>query len=256
MIRELEYMTWLEARDAAKETDTVLIPIGALEPQGPHLPLGTDTLAAKYAALKLAEKANVVLAPSINFGYSGWFKGFQGLITIRKDTMTDLLRQYCRSLAESGFKRQLFLSPHLGNNDLIGEVGIELREEGVKMALINLWHATNPIAKIKNIDFKENVFTHAGEIMTSVMMVITPDSVKMNAAIAEQPKSAVPGCNFGTMFDVNFNGLNYVVYRFSGEDTKSGSYGDPMAATAEKGKQVIDGWLENITEFIENFQKY
>jgi len=256
MLRELENMTWLEAEQAAKETDTILIPIGAVEPQGSHLPLGTDTIAAKYAALKVGEKANVVVAPAIPIGYSAWFKGFPGLMSLRKETLTEVLRQYCRSLAASGFTRQIFFSPHFGNNDVIAEVGVELRNEGVRVAMINLWHVTNQIIKNKNLEFKEAHFTHAGEVMTSIMMAIAPEMVKMETAVAEYPDSKVPNGKWAGLFDVNYKGINYSVYHFSGEDSKSNAYGDPMAATPEKGRMLIDGWVESIMDFIEDFKTY
>jgi len=258
MIRELENMTWLEVEAAAKQTDTVLIPIGACEPQGAHLPLGTDTIAAKYAAEKVAEKVNAVIAPTLPIGYSQWFKGFPGLMSLRRETLTEVLRQYCRSLAESGFTRQFFFSPHFANNDVITEVGIELLDEGVKIAWINLWWAANAVIGGKEIagEFKEPMFKHAGEVMTSIMMVIAPEMVKMDTAVAEAPKTIVPESKWSGIFDVNHKGFNYCVPRYSSEDSKSNAYGDPMAATPEKGQKIIDGWVENITSFIENFQKY
>ena len=88
------------------------------------------------------------------------------------------------------------------------------------------------------------------------MMVITPDMVKMKAAAVENPEAPIPGCKFVSMFDVNFDGFNYGLFRYSGEDTKTGSYGNPMAASAQKGQQVIDAWVENITAFISNFKKF
>lgn len=256
MLKKLVNMTWLEARDAAKETDTIVIPIGAVEQQGPHLPLGTDTIAAQYVAEKVAEKANVLVAPTISIGYSQWFKNFPGMISLRKETATEVLRQYCRSLAASGFKHQFFVSPHFTNDDIIAEVAIELRDEGIIIASVNLWHATNDIIKSKDIPFKEAKFTHAGEVMTSIMMAIAPETVKMKDAVAEYAQSALPGCQSSGLFNVIFNKMTFSVFHYTEESSKSGAYGDPMAATAEKGQQVVDAWIENITEFVKTFQKY
>jgi len=256
MLKKLENMSWLEARDAAKETDTILIPIGSVEQQGPHLPLGTDTIAAQYVAEKVAEKANVLLAPTISIAYSQWFKNFPGMISLRKETATEVLRQYCRCLAASGFKHQFFLSPHFTNDDIIAEVAIELRDEGIIIGSVNLWHVTNDVIKSKNIPFKEAKFTHAGEVMTSVMMAIAPETVKMENAVAEYAKSAIPGCQSSGLFNVIFNNMTFSVFHYTEEDTKSGAYGDPMAATAENGQQVVEAWIETITAFIRTFQKY
>ena len=194
MLKKLENMTWLEVKEAAKETDTILIPVGAVEQQGPHLPLGTDTIVAQYVAERVAEKSNVVLAPSFTVGYSAWFKNYAGLISFSKETLTQVYREVCRSLAASGFKRQIFINPHLGNDDAIADVGVELRAEGIYLSKINLWHNTSEITKSKNIPFKEAQFVHGGEVMTSIVMACAPELVKMDKAVAEYAsKSDIPG---------------------------------------------------------------
>lgn len=256
MLRRMEHMTWLEVQAAAKETDTVLIPIGAVEQQGPHLPLGADTIAAQYIGEKVAERTGALLAPAISVGYSQWFQNFPGMLSINKATLTEVVRQTCRCLAASGFKRQLFINPHLGNDDVIFEVAVELRQEGIQIASVNPWHATNDIVAMgADIGLKEKKFTHAGEIMTSIFMAIAPELVKMDAAVAEAPTTAIPGGSSLGMHKLTFNKMTFAAFRYSDEETNSGSYGDPFAATTEKGWHFANTWVDIISEFVEAFRK-
>lgn len=255
MLRKMENMTWVEVQNAAKETDTVLIPIGAVEQQGPHLPLGADSIAAQYIGEKVAERTGALLAPTITVGYSQWFQNFPGMISINKATLTGVIRQTCRSLAASGFKRQLFINPHLGNDDVIFEVAVELRQEGIIIGSVNPWHVCNDIvARGDDIGLKEKKFAHAGEIMTSIFMAIAPETVRMDLAEAETPVSAIEGCPSLGMHKLSFNKMTFSVYRYSDEETKSGSYGDPFAATAEKGWYFVNAWVDTISDFVEAFK--
>jgi creatinine amidohydrolase len=242
MLKRMEHMNWVEFRDAAKQTNTAIIPIGAIEMQGPHLPLGVDSMVAEFVGEKVGEKANVVLAPPIIVGTSEWHKNFAGMIGLDKQTLTEYLRQYCRCLARDGYNHLFFLSPHVFNEDPIGSVALELRDEGILVGSVNLWHVTNEIVQSRNIDIKEKTFTHAGEIM-------------MDKAVAEAPSSPIQGTPVVGLHKIKFNDMSFSIYRSSNEETKSGSLGDPSAASAEKGRKIIEGWVETIVAFLEVFRK-
>lgn len=255
MLRRMEHMTYVEWREAAKKTKTALIPIGSIEMQGPHLPLGVDSMVAQYVAEKVAEKADAVLAPLIVVGSSEWHRNFPGMISLNKQTLTEYLRQYCRCLVRDGFTRLFFLSPHVFNDEPIGTVGLELREEGVLVGSVNLFHVTNELIQSKKIDIKEGKFTHAGEVMTSIMMAIAPETVKMKQAVAESASSPIPGSPVVGLHKVRFQDMSFSLFRSSNEETKSGSLGDPMAASAEKGRQLLAGMIDTTVAFVERFGK-
>jgi creatinine amidohydrolase len=212
-------------------------------------------MAAEYAATKVAEKADAVLAPLITVGTSEWHKKFPGMIGLSRDTLLDYLRQYCQCLARNGFDHIFFISPHVFNDDSVATLALEMREQGVTIGLVNLWHVTAGIAAAKKVNLKESKFTHAGEIMTSVMMAIAPETVKMDKAVAEAASLPVPGAPMVAWSKYKFQDVDYSIYRFSNEETKSGSLGDPMAATPEKGKVIIDGFVESTVAFLKEFVK-
>lgn len=253
MLKRMELMTWKELADAVKTTKTVVVPIGAIEMQGPHLPLAADSMAAEYVAVKVAEKTGAVLAPLITVGTSEWHKNFPGMIGLSKESLMDYLRQYCRCLVRNGFTHIFFVSPHTFNDEPIGTIGLELRDEGILVGLVNLWHVSAEVMASRKVDIKEGKFTHAGEIMTSVIMAIAPETVKMDKAVAEKPSVPIAGAPFAGLHKLKINDVSFSVFRSSNEETKSGALGDPMAATPEKGKAIIEGWVDATVAFLNKF---
>ncbi len=254
MLKRMELMTWMEVRDAVKKTKTVIVPIGAIEMQGPHLPLAADSMIAEYVAEKVGEKADVVLAPLITVGTSEWHKNFPGMIGLDKQTLMEYLRQYCDCLIRNGFSRIFFISPHTFNDEPIGTIGLELRDRDVLVGSVNLWHVSAEVMQSRKINIKEGKFTHAGEIMTSVIMAIAPETVKMEMAVAESPSTPIPGAPYAGLHKIKFQDMSFSVYRSSSEETVSGSFGDPLAATPEKGRAILEGMVETVSAFLEKFK--
>ncbi len=115
---EVEYL--------AKTGGMVLLPIGACEEHGRHLPIITDTKMAYQAALDAAEKMStripIVVLPAVWFGYSvGVLKNWPGTISIKPKVLIDLLYEICRSLIDMGLKKILIVNGH-GNNPGILDV--------------------------------------------------------------------------------------------------------------------------------------
>ena len=116
----LDEMTGPEIEAALQRTDTLLLPVGATEAHGAHLPLGTDSFEAREncrrAALRLAEMGcPVVIGPVIPFGVSSFHLDFAGTINLSAQTMISLLREICLSLHASGFRKFALVHGHDGN---------------------------------------------------------------------------------------------------------------------------------------------
>lgn len=253
MTKWLEEISWREVQDVVAETKTVLIPTGSVEVEGPHLPLGVDSIVSRYVAEKVSEHTNTVIAPLITLTYSGWHKMFPGTLSIKSETLTDILRQLCYSLSDLGFKRIVFINSHLGNDLPILVVANEMRQlKNVLVANVNLWNLATQIGQKKSgqLGLKENKFQHAGEIMTSVMLAIRPDLVKMDKAVCEYTKPVNKAFAQKGSFVVTHEGYDFNVYYSSGEVTKSGVMGDPTSASAEKGRGIIDEWVKAVSSFI------
>lgn len=253
MACQLENMTWVDIQEKVNETSSILIPIGSVEVEGPHLPLGVDSIVSQYVANKVGERTNLTVAPLISISYSEWHKKFSGTISIKMETLTEVLRQYCNCLIDCGFKRFFFINSHAGNDAPIFLLGNELRgRDDILVGMVNLWQMANEMAK--NMELDEKAFLHAGEIMTSVMLAIRPDLVNMEKAKAEYVKTDNAAFKQKGSSTVLFNGHSYSIYRFSNESTRSGVMGDPTTASEAKGQMIINNWVSNITAFLQEFK--
>ncbi|WP_372057353.1 creatininase family protein [Tistrella mobilis] len=113
----LEFMTSSEVALAiASGIRTIVIPCGAVEQHGPHLPLSVDADHAEHLGVLVAKGVGgALLAPTIRVGCSSHHLAFPGTISLRDDTFEMICRDYCTSLARHGFERILIFSAHVGN---------------------------------------------------------------------------------------------------------------------------------------------
>ena len=95
----------------------VLVPVGSVEPHGPHLPLDTDTtislVGAKRAADRLEAEVRAVVAPSVPYGVTDYAAGFAGAIGVPAEALTAMLHAVAKSLLATGFCHVCFVNNHL-----------------------------------------------------------------------------------------------------------------------------------------------
>jgi len=253
--RCIEEMSWPDFEVASRSTDTVILPTGSVEEEGPHLPLGVDSIVALELAKKVSEVSDVLVAPLINVGYSDWHSGFAGTLNLRMDTLIGLLREICMGLADNGMKRFVFLNPHVGNDAPIFSMATELRKKRIGIgAMVNLWQLASEMGKdIPSLH--EKSFKHAGEIMTSVMLALRPELVDMEKARQDSLSSGIKEIEQEGPRKVKFKNYHVEIYRMSSELNTTGVMGDPTRATPEKGEEIIRRWVSYIADFINVFKK-
>ena len=252
----LSKMTWLEAKERLKETDIVLIPIGAFEQHGLHLPLDTDTFIAfeisKRAAEKVAHDVKAVVGPSIQFGISPYMMGFSGSITVQGETFVNLLRDVCESLIHQGFNKIVFVNQHYSNTPYIRMVIDKLQYERPKsfLALVNLGELAGDVIS----QVKETLCFHACETETSYAMALGQD-VRMEKRTKKFPKSPIPKfIKFGIEMEVK---PPFVITAVPAIDqvSETGVIGDATKASMAKGKKMVDVSVERLSEFLRELKK-
>ena len=119
--------------------------------------------------------------------------------------------------------------------------------------MVEIWKIANSLAKdIPGL--KENVFKHAGELMTSVMLYLHPDKVDMKKAKAEYIKSKKSHFTAkSTLGPAEFKGVEIALYDKAKSLTESGIMGDPLSATPEKGKIIVNTITSYLVEMVKNF---
>ena len=236
MTHRMELMSWTDFDQMRSSTDLSIIPVGATEVYGPHLPLGSDGLVAQKVAEMLAEKCGAIVAPLVPVGYSRKLSDFPGTLWVKGQVLAEYLRGICIGLIEWGLRRLLFINGHLGNVGPISELAEDIQITlGVRCAQVDWWRFVQEVSR--DIVETSHPFGHAGEVCTSVLMYLYPDLVDMNKASTDKgPK------------DLYLDVIKYPRHR---ELTASGVIGDPTKASVEKGRIIVSRALDRLVGFVE-----
>ena len=207
-----------------KRRALVIIPTGAIEQHGPHLPVGVDAILGQawlaHALPKFSARAaeRVFVAPPITFGKSNEHEGFAGTISVSAKTLRRVLLALAAELREMGFRTIVVLNTHGGNSPVLIYTLREIQTTlGMRAGMLR-----PPLPP--ELSAKEAALgIHAGEWETALMLACAPELARMDKAVCEYPARPLDGVAWMTR-DVS----------------KSGVMGNARAATAAKGKS----WLE------------
>jgi len=173
----LQEMTWTDVRDYLKASDMVIIPLGSTEQHGPHLPLGTDYYLALETAKLISARTRVVVAPVVMAGYSLYHSGFPGTLSLKPETMEEVLYETAEMLVKYGFRRIMFFNDHGGNNIVQERVVYRINQTTAATAVAIGYGG--PLPKIQEQEFFD---WHAGVEETSAMLFFEPRLVRMERA--------------------------------------------------------------------------
>jgi creatinine amidohydrolase len=217
----------------ASGPQTAIVVLGAQEQHGAHLPLATDSLWGAYLARTIAERiGNAFVAPVLSVGFSPEHMRFPGTITLRAETWGAVVEDYVASLEKHGFGRILLLASHGGNYaPLANELpGLRARHPNVEIVaytdLLGLIDAFGDVADRFGVTRDESG-AHAGEMETSMMLAVEPDTVHRDR---EEP--GFMGALGPVLDQINEEGIDAVA--------PNGILGDPAKASAEHGEAYLD----------------
>lgn len=233
--------TWHDvetAIDAGKTT--VIVPIGATEQHGPHLPLRTDTTIGEAIAKRLANRlGDALVGPAIPFGPSDEHEGFPGTVSISSQTLRSLLKEYVASLERSGFERVVLVPSHGGSFATVAAVHPEIaRSCGVDIVAIadldRYLELLNEGLDRAGIDHREPV-VHAGAVETAVMLAVNPDAVRTECA---------PEGYDGSVSAAKLYRDGIEIY------SELGVLGDARPATADVGETILEHVVDAYAAFV------
>ena len=233
---------------AALPPDTVaVLPLGAVEQHGPHLPVSTDhvaaTAAAEAAVDAVAGRVPVVLLPGLAFTKSDEHARFPGTIWLSWDTLMRTLVDVGRSLAGSGVTRLLFVNGH-GGNSALGQVACRQirREFGLRTFLAHLSIPADQGGTSSAAD-EYGMGVHGGHGETSLMLHLRPDLVRMDLARRRVPEGLRDHELIGFGKPVSFGWT-------SDDFGPDGHIGDPTGATAEYGEVVFEAAVAHLAAVV------
>ena len=228
----IDEMTSTEFAEAVERDPVVILPIGATEAHGPHLPLGTDAFQPEAIADAVAERVNGLVAPAIRYGQHSSTRNLPGTIGITSFTLRSLIIDILESLHRNGIRKIVIISGHSGS---------------VHMAMIK--DACEDVVRRYQMDvvfladydigkgLQEEIGAgpgdgHGGMMETSRIMALRPDLV---------PKNRTKG---------EFVSAGYTVLSDPESCYPQGFVGDATKATAQAGKRLNDYITDALTDLI------
>jgi len=214
----------LTSPDLVDRAVTLLVPVGATEQHGAHLPLDTDTrIAIAVAEGVAAQVDSALVAPAFAIGASGEHAGFAGTLSIGTKVLADVLVEIVRT-AGPEFARIIVINGHGGNAYALRAAAATCAAEG---RALEVWSVRLPGAD-----------AHAGRTETSLMLHLAPELVRLGAA--------VPG---------NTDPLDELLPKMMeggvGEVSPNGVLGDPAGASAEEGSALLSSLIDDAVAQIE-----
>lgn len=244
----LAKMTRPEVEEALKRTDIALLPVGSVEQHGRHLPSETDAATAFHLAKLAAERVDAVVAPPLVFGISYHHMDFAGTLSLRPETMIEVVKDICKSLLAHGFKNAAIINGHGGNSATLSVAVTKIQEEtGCMVPIISWWAFLTP-------EFKREILEtppfHAEETETSFMLAIEPEYVHMDQAVKEEGK---PFSKFVRYDMTGMGPVGYPIPRIK-DITDSGTIGDETIASKEKGERLIEWVVDHIVQVLKEMR--
>jgi creatinine amidohydrolase len=242
MTRDLARMTSPEAREAMAASRTVVLPIGSIEQHGPHLPNGTDTMAAELVALEVARRLDAVYAPFCPYGVTPIHAGHPGTVNLRRSTFEALLEDVCTELVAAGAETFVLVNWHEGNIPAMNAVATDIQERhGVTMVAAQACYTAQRLYREEGGEL-----THGGGIETLAILAYDAELVKADRA--GEP-TRPPGAH-----EMDAMRRSPEVYGFITDVTEladDGWFGNPQWATADRAADFTDVVATGVLEGIE-----
>lgn len=243
----LAELTWPEAERRFQETDVALLPVGAIEQHGPHLPLDTDAWDADWLARRVAASCSdpkPLVLPLIPYGVSYHHEDFAGTLSLRNETMAQLIYDVGLGAARCGITKLVIINGHGGNGPALAFAAQMINRDARIFTCVESGETSdvdiNAMAETDND-------VHAGEIETSTTLALRPELVRMDRARASVPGFSSRFLDFSNQRAVDWNA-------YTARISPSGVMGDPTKATADKGRRMWDVMVRNLVEFIEDLK--
>lgn len=207
----------------AADPELAILPVGSVEQHGPHLPVMTDWAIAAELGRRVAEKMNAFLLPALPISTCREQMGKKGSVWMEPVTFYQMMTDIILSLKTQGFKKVGILQCHGGifiMTPLVRDLNAKFNPE---LMVVNVDPCTFwPVLYREGI-IETDTELHAGEVETSQMLAIAPETVHMDRAVDFVPTISRPYLSYGSIFRASPTGV----------------WGEPSKASAEKGERVF-----------------
>jgi creatinine amidohydrolase len=214
--------------------DTAILPVGATEFHGDHLPFSTDTIAAEAIALRLArELEGALVLPPLDYGMSLHMLGWPWSISLQPQTLTSVIIDIAESLLQHGVVKLLVVSAHDGNPPCIENAARSLSDNhGMAVAILAGWQERSRRLLAGRFDID---LDHGGQSEMSMTLFAAPDLARQDLAVD------LPRQNMDHPLEVRGPFSKVVPHGYSGT---------PSKGTAEEGKAILEAIASDVGPFL------
>ncbi len=251
--RFLPYLSWTEIADLPdKENTVIVLPTGATEQHGPHLPCAVDTIISAgvvgHALARLPAHVPAYAMAPITYGKSEEHLHFPGTMTLTGETLLATMNEIGESVYRAGFRKLLIVNGHGGQPQIMEISAREMRLRHGDFIVVPsfTWRVPHSAGKYLS-DQEKKLAMHAGHAETALVLALAPETVRMDRAVANFP----PEFPSKLLSPDGRPACAWTARDFG----PSGIIGDPLPATAEQGRDILDSlansWAQAMTELHE-----
>jgi creatinine amidohydrolase len=222
---------------AAQPPHMVIWPLGTTEQHGRHMPTDVDIRNCWEVAEAVSARTGIPLLPPLPYGESGYWTGWPGTLSLRSETLIDVILDILGGVVETGFRRVLLLNGHIGNGPTLALSEHQVRERypELQVRALSWWDVSPRVIEAMYADSIQAALRsfHANRGETAVYLAHSPERIDMTEAVDEPDGYERP------LFSYHSRKL-----------TRSGVVGHPTDATAEQGREILDMAIDDLVSLV------
>ena len=235
-------LTWPEVERRIEAGALAVLPVGAACKQhGPHLPMNADLLQAEWLAAALVQRAEVLVWPSVAYGYYPAFRDYPGSASLSAATFRAMVAEILADIGHAGARTVLVLNTGISTIEPL-QAAAAVMSEQLRIGLANVYAGPRCRSVTQAIE-QQARGAHADELETSILLAIGPEHVALDKAEAWTPSAMAVSGPFSRSDPDN--------PRFS----PSGVWGDPTLASADKGRRLLAAMVEDLLAALETLAR-
>jgi creatinine amidohydrolase len=245
--RAYQDMTWEEISSAARADIPVVIPIGATEQHGRHLPVCTDWVLPDRVVREASRRRDLIAGPFLPFGYrsrpgSGGGQHFPGTLSLRATTFMSVIEDVLSEFKRGGFRNIVLYNWHFENANFVYEPAFLVSEQNPELKIVVIEDVFPEFTEERRAaiwpdGFPGLALEHAAVIETSLWMYHEPAAVRSDRMNPDAPQRVVN---------------HDVVPIDTRMSTASGSLSSPMAASPEKGRMLTEWLVQRLIDVVDD----
>lgn len=223
----IDQLPWPEVQSRIGDDPRLILPVGALEQHGPHLPVGSNILIARYVARAVSRRTRILRAPTLSYGVTVGGGPYAGRAGLRRKTLHRVINELVQMWEKDGIERFVLITAHRFEPHL--EALLMTATGPSSSAVYDLYQID-----VSDILESDPELEHAGELETSLMLHLAPDLVRMDLARDFLPEG-------GAL-------RRYTRRRVPKPPADSqGVIGSPSRATAAKGEAIYARYVDKLS---------